>query len=74
MKHPKYHPRDIYPEWPLGMAPFSWMRWAEQLCLRGSQMLTLLLFIASITTGKENPSCVSSLFTVPLGIEILMLT
>jgi len=42
--------------------------------LRGSQMLTLFLYIASTTTGKENQSCeVSCLFTVLLGVEILML-
>lgn len=41
MKHSKYHPKDIYPEWPLGMASFSRMKWAE---LRGSQMLTLYFY------------------------------
>lgn len=44
MKHPKYHPRDIYLEWPLGIASFLWMRWAERLCLRESQMLTLTFY------------------------------
>lgn len=55
MKHPKYHPKDMYLEWPLGMASFCWMKWGKQLCLRGSQMLTFFLFTASITTGNGEP-------------------
>lgn len=72
MKHPKYHPRDIYPEWPLRMASFSWMKRAEQLCLRRSQMLTFSFYCQHHNWEGEPKLCVSSFFAVSLGIEMPM--
>lgn len=62
MKHSKYHPRDIYPEWPLGTASFFLDKMGWATFLRRSQMLTLFLFLANITT-EENLSCESPAFS-----------